>query len=76
MTILPRLFFYFVLWPKKKKNEKVFTGISDCCKKHSTIYLFKYEKTSEKYRIGIVTDTYIICTIEQQANYSDHNASS
>lgn len=59
-----------------KKKKKVFTGISDCCKKHSTIYLFKYKKTSEKYRIGIVTDTYIICTIEQQANYSDHNASS
>lgn len=70
MTILPRSL-YFVLWQK----QKVFTGISDCCKKHSTIYLFKYKKTSEKYRIGIVTDTDNICTIEQQANYSDHNAS-
>lgn len=71
MTIPPR--FFFNLFNGKKK---VFTGISVCCKKHSTIYLFKYEKTSAKYRIGIVTDTYIICTIEQQANYSDHNASS
>lgn len=49
MTILPRSFLFCFM----AKTKNVFTGISDCCKKHSTIYLFRYEKTSEKYRIGI-----------------------